>query len=176
MKQLFIYILLLFMTIACKKIDKLTHFYLNYQTRVNIDQTDVTGIAFDVRSSIIPTNSDSIFTAQHTDADHVKQINLKQVSLFIVNTDSIPTGTIQSIEIYLLGEGSSDKLIAWNNHITDEMYAPFMLSTTTDDLIDYLKKPQIQYRIHGELSGDQVINIFLDLETQYFSSAIIVSE
>ena len=176
MKQLFIYILLLFMTVACKKIDKLTHFYLNYQTRVTIEQTDISGISFEVRSSIIPTNSDSIFTAQYTNADHVNQINLKQVSLFIVNTDSIPPGTIQSIEIYVLGEGSSDKLIAWNNHITNEMYAPFILSTTTDDLIEYLKKPQIQYRIHGELSGDQVFNFILNIETQYFSSAIIVSE
>jgi ribulose kinase len=164
------------MTVACKKIDKLTHFYLNYQTRVTIEQTDISGISFDVRSSIIPTNSDSIFTAQHTSADHVNQIILKQVSLFIVNTDSIQPGTIQSIEIYVLGEGSSDKLIAWTYHITNEMYAPFILSTTTDDLIDYLKKPQIQYRIHGELSGDQVFNIILNIETQYFSSATIVSE
>ncbi|MDP2723294.1 MAG: hypothetical protein Q8O72_11095 [Bacteroidales bacterium] len=173
MKRLVFLMILIIPIIACKKIDKLTHFYMNYETNINIDKANVFGTPFDVRSPLIATHSDSIFLSAHTNTDQVTQIILKQISMLVLPSDSIPDDYIQSIGIYLLDEGGKDKLVAWNYHISGGMHTAFSFEYTKDDLSDYLKKPQIQYRIHGELTNTKVYDAQLKFDSQYFTTSVI---
>ncbi len=173
MKHITIWLIIVVMAWGCKKIDKLTHFYMDYTTHCVIDQTTVFGSPFDVLTDHILTKNDSIFLAEDTDKDRISLITLRTCNLVAENPDSIPTGYFQSIEIYLIRTDTDDKLIAWNNQLTGDDYSPFLLTLTSDDLSTYLKDESTQYRIHGELSGQYAIKTRLKLELQYFVNASI---
>jgi len=176
MKHITILVLFGLMAWGCKKIDKLTHFYMEYTTRCVIDQTTVFGSPFDVLTDQIPTKNDSIFPAENTDKNHVSLTTLKNCNLSVENMDSIPSGYFQSIEIYLIRSDTEDELIAWNNQLTGDQYNPFPLTLTTDDLSEYLKDESMQYRIHGELSGQYAVKTRLKLDLQYFVNASITTK
>ncbi len=176
MKHITILVLIVLMAWGCKKIDKLTHFYMEYTTNCVIDQTTVFGSPFDVLTNEIPTRNDSIFLAENTDKNHVSLTTLKNCNLSVENMDSIPSGYFQSIEIYLIRSDTEDELIAWNDQLNEDDYSPFPLTLTTDDLSKYLIDETTQYRIHGELSGQYAIKTRLSLHLQYFVNASITSK
>jgi len=173
MKHITILVLFGLLVCGCKKIDKLTHFNMEYTTRCVIDQTTVFGSPFDVLTEGISTQIDSILQAENTDKDHVSLTTLKNCTLEVENMDSIPSGYFQSIEIYLIRTGSNDELIAWNNQLEGDEYTPFTLTLTNDDLTKYLQNQTIQFRIHGELSGQYAIKTRLKLHVQFFVNASI---
>lgn len=175
-KHLTLCLVLLLLVFGCKKIDQLTHFYMDYSTEAVLDQTSHFGTPFDLDMPTLPTFSDSLFKTQQTDHNHINQILIKEVLLQVQNPDSLPPDYIQSIKIYILGQGNADKLIAWNNDINTGVHSAIPLSLTSDDLNSYLKKSTIQYRIHGELSGPDAINTEFNLSTRYFSDAVIFPE
>lgn len=158
--------------LGCKKIDKLTHFYMSYETVGVLDQTTVFGSPFDVLTAEITTMKDSIFSSENTSEDRVSQIAIKTLSLRVNHPDSIPYNYFQSIEIYIIDIEENDKLIAWNDQV-DNHVAPFILTLTTDDLSEYLTKPTLKYRIHGSLSEQFAIKTALNLKTEYFVNAAI---
>lgn len=172
MKHITLWFFVTMVLFGCKKIDKLTHFYMSYQTVGILDQTTVFGSPFDVLTPEITTLKDSIFSSENTSEDRVSQITIKTLSLRATHPDSIPVDYFQSIEIYIIDIEEDDKLIAWNDQI-DNHFNPFILTLTSDDLSKYLTKPTIQYRVHGTLAQQFAIKTELNLKTEYFVNAAI---
>ena len=173
MKQVILLVLLYFLTFTgCKKIDQLTHFFMNYTTTAIIEPSSIYGNPFDIYTTEINTNSDSIFTTQNTNSDNINLIQLKKLAVYIVNADSIPIGYIQSLDLYIVDPLEGDKQIAWseNSSTTDSL---FLFTLTTDNLAQYLSEDKITYRLHGTLSQDNFHKTIFSVNTSYFTDAVL---
>jgi len=173
-KILFVFFAVILTYGSCKEIDKLTHFNMDFTSSITIDPTFIIDIPIDVWTPDIPTNSETTFENNDTRTDLIEQINLTQMNMTIISTDTQSFDFLKTIEIYINADGVEEKKMAWLLDIPQTGLKTINLEITDDDLKDYIKKDEYKLRTHTVTR--QLISKSTDIEikSSFFVDANIL--
>jgi hypothetical protein len=143
-------VILLFLVVAthpgCQALDKLTQFYLSYDSGIAVPATLGVETPFNIPTPVITTNSESDFTVNNTHKDMVDVINLRELSLTITNPATQTFDFLKDIEIYMRAGNLPEIKIASLYDIPKTGLTQLQLNTETDNLKDYIIQDSILLR------------------------------
>jgi len=173
-KLILLTITIIFSYGSCKEIDKLTHFYLEYNSNITIDPTLFIDIPFDIWTPNIPTNSETEFENNNTRTDLIEEIVLTEMEMKIISPDSQSFDFLKSIEIFISADSLNEKKIAWYDDIPQTGITSIILETTDDDLKEYIKKNE--YKMRSKSVTRQLISVSTDIDifSKFFVDATIL--
>ncbi len=174
MKHITIWLFFALLLFSCKEIDEITHFYIEQETEITLDTTNLAGYFFSTISSPVFTQSDSIYLANQTDASHVTQIILKSLFLKLSYADTLPEFHVDLADVYMVKPDGKQKHVAWNRAIPPEVLTPIALFVTTDNLNDILSDSTVQYLFEGIVSDDTIRKTKWSLHASFYVNAIVV--
>lgn len=138
---------LLVLLSGCKQIDKLTVFNIDYNTQSVVSSVVGVNLPFNLITPAITTNANTEFAINETRKDLIEEIQLTRLNLTIDAPENGDLSFLKSINIYINGAGLEEKLVAWNDNI-DTSGKSIVLTTTTDDLQQYIKLDSISLRVN----------------------------
>jgi hypothetical protein len=168
-------ILLIFST-ACKKVDKLTQFHIEYNESVTIPSSMGIDLPFDVFTPDVQTNSESTFEVNDTRKDLIEEILLTQLDLSLSSPSSSDFSFLKSIEIYISASGLSEIKIAWKEDIPNNVGKYIELETSTKDLKDYIKKDEFKLRLNTITDELLASDHEIDIHTDFYVDAKILGQ
>ena len=133
---------------ACKKIDKLTEFDIDYTETVTIPSSTGISLPFNLYSPNVETNSESTFEVNDTRKDLIEAINLKQLTLTILSPNGADFSFLESITIYLNAEGLNETKLAYLDDVTANAGHSINLVVSNTDFKEYIKKDEIALRVN----------------------------
>ena len=139
-------ILLVVINTSCKKIKKATTFALIDSTEFIIPANSNVNIPFEINTREVQTYSSQSFSNNNTNANLVKDIKLSSLNLTITD----PTGQtfvfLQSVKIYIYGNGQPEILLASKENITSDVGNSIDLASTNSKLDTYIKSSAYSLR------------------------------
>lgn len=132
--------------LACKQLDKLTMFNLNYSYDFVIPQTPASDIPIDLVSPELETNTEEEFAFHNTNKDLVEEIKLTRLDIQLKDLTQ-NFAFVHSVKVYLKADGLPDILVAWETEVPDDVGALLRLQVTNQDLAPYLKKEKMALRL-----------------------------
>jgi hypothetical protein len=148
MKKIFSLIALLSICfVACKKLDKLTQFEIDYTETVVIPASAGISLPFNFATPEKETNSESTFSVNETRKDLIEEIKLIDMTLTITSPSNADFSFLKSIEIFLNADGLSETKIAWLTSVPANAGNKIDLSKTSTDLKEYIKKDKMSLRV-----------------------------
>ena len=172
-KLLGIFLGLSFVFLSCDKIDKLTHFTINYDSETTIPATLYIDIPINVWTPNIPTNSTETFESNNTHKDLIEEIILTKMEMTIT-TEGASWDFMKSIEIYISADGVDETKIAWLYDIPQTGLKRITLKTSTSDLKAYIKMDY--YKLRTKTVTRQIISKETDvlINSSFFVDAKIL--
>jgi hypothetical protein len=164
---------LLILQSGCKHIDKLTVFNIDYNTQTVISSAVRINVPFNLITPDITTNSNSEFAINETRKDLIEEIQLTRVKLLVTVPADGDLSFLKSIKIYIKGEGLEEKLIAWNENI-DTSGKTILLTTTPDDLQEYVKLDSISLRVNTVTNKILLTDYTIDISAGFRVDARIL--
>ena len=143
------YILLLAVVLsfsACKEIDKLTQFEMEYSETVVVPSFIGINLPFNILTPNITTNSESTFEVNDTRKDLIEKAVLTGLDLTLTSPEKADFNFLNSIEVYISAEGLEEVTIAWQSDIPDDTKS-LTLDVTGVDLQEYIKKDSLSLRL-----------------------------
>ena len=149
---------------GCKKLDKLTEFNMDYHSSVVLPASNTIGLPLDLTSPETTTNSQSTFANNNTQTDKIQEVHLTKMTITVTSPSGVDLTFLKSVELYVKADGLSEKEVAWDNNVSDNVGNTLNLNVTSDDLKDYIKKEKISVRIKAitdkETYSDYTIDIY----------------
>ena len=173
-RSLIILSLLLLTYVSCKKLDKLTQFDMDYDSSITIKSTVGINLPFNIYTPDITTNSESTFKSNDTRKDLIEKIVLKTLQMTIKTPSDGDFSFLKSIEIKIAADGLSDKKIAWNYDIPNNVGNKISLQTSGDDLKEYIMKDS--YKLKVTTTTDKILtqDHTIDIHSVFFVDAKIL--
>lgn len=159
--------------VACKQLDKLTMFNLNYDYDFTIPATTLSGLPVNLASPEIETNSDEQFRLNNTQKDLIERVTLTQLELTAKDRSDY-FSFAKSVEVYLRADGLPEILIAWEFEVPEDIGHKLSLETSNADLAPYLKKDKIGLRIKATTDEPIYNEIPAKVETTFHVDAKIL--
>jgi hypothetical protein len=128
---------------GCKKI---TEFKVENSTSFVIPQTAAIGVPLPSNMSV-PTSSSFQFQNNGTDAKHVKEVKLDELTLTITQPTTEDFGFLKSIHIFISADGLQEIELAYLDDVPTNAGNSIDLITTGAVLDEYLKKEEYQLRV-----------------------------
>jgi hypothetical protein len=141
---------------ACKQVDKLTMFDIDFTSSVTIPSSSGINLPLDILTPDIETNSESTFAVNNTQKELIEEITLKTMDLEIQSPGGADFKFLKSIEIYLNATDLPEIRIAWDENVSDGIGPNLELETTAKDLKEYIKKDKFNLRVYTVT--DETIN------------------
>lgn len=173
MRPILLVIALSCAVLSCDKVDDLTKFDLEYQSKVVIPGSTGLDLPFDVFTPEMETNSESQFEVNDTRKDLIEEIKLTELQLVITSPTDADFGFLNSIEVYISAEGLDEVKIA-----EEEVAADAGITLDVDvldiDLKEYIKKDEFNLRLNTVT--DEVIqqDHEIDVNSTFFVDAKIL--
>ncbi|MBN2638728.1 MAG: hypothetical protein JXR65_06540 [Bacteroidales bacterium] len=147
-KILFLILLLTAITFhpGCKVLNKLTQFYMSYDSRISVPATLGVNTPFNIPTPTITTNSESTFAVNNTHKNLIDIINLTELALTITDPSTQTFDFLKDIEIYMSAGDLPEIMIASLYDIPKEGLNRIDLKTVTDNLKDYIIQDSINLR------------------------------
>lgn len=162
-KHLILLSLLFLPAFACKKIDKLTHFTMEFNETVVIPSSAGINLPFNVLTPDIQTNSESTFASNDTRKDLVEEIRLTKLDLTLKSPAGSDFGFLKSVSVFIAASGLPETKVAWKDNIPSDAGPYLNLDVSNADLKEYIKKDRFSLRLNtvtDELvTSDQQINV-----------------
>lgn len=154
---------LLCLVTACKEIDKLTQFNMDYNATVIVPSSSGVNLPFNLFTPDIETNAESEFAINDTRKDLVEEIVLTEMVLHHLSPDSGDFNFLASIEIFIKANDLPEVRIAWKDEVPQDAGKQINLQTSDADLKAYIKKDKFTLRLNTVtdefLGSDQKIEI-----------------
>jgi hypothetical protein len=176
MKKLLLYTIFLGFLIcdtSCKKIDQLLTFTISNEDTLTIPATNTLNLPISFLNSNNTTNSSEAFANNNTDANHVKNIYLKNLQLTITSPAGQNFNFLQSINIYISTDSSNEILLASLNTIPQNVIT-ITLTPTQAALDMYIKAPS--YNLRTEVTTDQNLsqNVNIVADSKFQVTAVVL--
>ena len=155
MRQLFILLFSITCLFSCDKIDELTQFNLDFESKVTVPASTGLNTPIVLFSPEVTTNSETVFESNNTNKDLVEEIRLTALQLQISSPSGGDFGFLKSISISISADGLSDKQVAWDNDVSSSAGATLDLEVSSDDLKEYIKKDR--FSIKATTTTDEFI-------------------
>jgi hypothetical protein len=128
---------------SCKK---LTTFEIKNSTQFTIPSAGGVGVLGNT-SPPVPTSSQATFNNKGTDASHIKEIKLKQLSLTITSPSGQNFNFLNNVHIYISASGLAEQEIAYLDPVPSNGSVKIDLTPTGIILDDYVKSDAYNLRI-----------------------------
>ena len=161
---------------ACKKIDKLTQFNMEYTESVTIPSSAGIDLPFNVFTPDVQTNSESTFDVNDTRKDLIEEILLNQLDLTLSSPSNADFSFLKSIEIYLSADGLSEIKVAWKDDIPNNVGKYIELETSSKDLKEYIKKDEFKLRVNTVTDELLATDHEIDIHSVFFVDAKILGQ
>ncbi len=146
-KSIFIGLIALISLTGCKKVDELTQFEVDYDTKVTVPATADINLPFSVTSPDVPSNSYSTFAANQTRKDLIDEIVLRKFDLSLNSPEKGDFSFLKSIEIFIEASGVPELKVAWAENIPESVGNYLELKTSSADLKEYIKLDEFSFRV-----------------------------
>ena len=144
--------------------EKLTQFNIDYTSSTTVPSSTGVSLPLNVLTPDITTNSESEFENNNTNKNLVDKISLSKMTLTVHDPNNGNFGFLKSIDIYINAEGLSEKKIAWNNNIDSAAGKTIDLTSSSDELKEYIKADKFTLRVNTVtdqvISQDYTIDIY----------------
>ncbi|HMG83134.1 MAG TPA: hypothetical protein VK559_08875 [Ferruginibacter sp.] len=157
MKKLLLYTACLGLVLfcgSCKKIDDLLTFTISNQTSFTIPSGGAISLPFDVPDPNNTSNSSEAFSNNNTDANHVKNIYLKNLQLKITNPGGQNFNFLQSITIYISTDSSNEIELATLSSIPQNVDSINLIPTSAA-LDVYVKSST--YNLRTQITTNEIL-------------------
>ena len=132
---------------ACKEIDKLTMFEMDYESSVTVPSTVGVNVPVDLFTPDIATDSEATYESNNTHKDLIEEIRLTKMKLDIILPTDEDFSFLESISVSMNAEGLSEKKIAWNEDVSATPGSAIELEVSPDDLQEYIKKDKFSLKV-----------------------------
>ena len=136
-----------FFTSACKELDKLTQFEIEYSSTAKIGANSIINLPIDLLTPDITTNSQSEFSSKNTNKDLIEAIKLLRLNLQITSPTTQRFDFLKSVEVYIKAEGLGELKIAEKLDVPDTVGTDLSLDVKENDLAPYIKKDKFSLRL-----------------------------
>ncbi|MCB0732942.1 MAG: hypothetical protein H6608_06350 [Flavobacteriales bacterium] len=166
MKQLIFSTILLatLFTSACKKLNKIVQFNLDYKTQVTIPSTTGIDLPFNVLTPDIETNAQSSFEANDTRKDLINSIELSKLTLTVKSPQGEDFSFLKSAKVFIDADGLDEKEVAVIDPVPSNAGSVIELVPTGADLAPYIKADQFTLKVRTitdeALTRDHTIEVF----------------
>lgn len=133
---------------GCKAAKKLDSFALQYNYEIVIPSTVGVNLPFNVSTTPLPTNSFAEFERNNTNASFVEQIVLRRLRLKLISPTASNLAFLRSVRVYLAADGLPETLMAWREDIPDNTGNELELQPTNANMMAYLIKEKITFRVN----------------------------
>tara|TARA_R110002111_G_scaffold63041_2_gene104307 strand:+ start:137 stop:667 length:531 start_codon:yes stop_codon:yes gene_type:complete len=155
MKSNFIALALILLAFTgCKEVEKLTQFTMSFDNQVTIPANTLINIPVNLATPEIPTNSQSTFSGNNTNAASIDEIILQSMSLTIITPADSNFNFLKSIEVFINSEGLSEVPLGSNTDVKDGIIS-LNLTTTGANIKDYITANKFSIRV--ATTTDEVI-------------------
>ena len=159
---------------ACKQIDKLTQFEMNFEQSIVVPSAVSLNLPFDIITPDISSNSTATYELNNTNKDLIESVMLRQLNLELTGPNSSDLSFLNSVEIYLNAEGLSELRIAWKENISDDVGNFLALETTENDLQAYISKDKFELRVQSVTDKLITSDHSIDIKSVFFVDAKIL--
>ena len=158
--------------ISCDKIDELTQFNLEYNTKVVVPGATGVNLPFDLVTPDMETDSESQFEVNDTRKDLIEEIKLTEMQMVITSPTDADFSFLESIEVFIAAEGLDEIKIA-EEEVDENAGSTLDIDVLDIDLKEYIKQDAFNLRVNTVT--DEVINedYNIDVNTTFFVDAKI---
>ncbi|AEV33271.1 hypothetical protein Oweho_2299 [Owenweeksia hongkongensis DSM 17368] len=176
MKKLLLLTAIVFIsTVACKKIDELTQFEMEYNESVVIPSSSGLNLPFNLFTPEVESNSESAFAVNDTRKDLIEEIQLIELELTVSSPSNSDFSFLKSIDVYISAEGLSERRIAWGDNIPENK-SSIQLETTDADLQEFIKKDEFKLRLNTITDEAMSSDHTIDVHSVFFVDAEILGQ
>jgi len=176
MKKWAIYALLVFTVVftGCKAINKLTQFYINYNTSYTYQNTLPSDVPDSINTPDIVTNIDQQVEINESRKDLIQSAKLNTMKLNIPAEYSTNFSFLKSVDLYISAAGQPKTLVAYKHNITDEIGNELELDLTDVELKNYIKNDVITLSITSTTDQFLSRNVQVNVAIKFFVDAKIL--
>ncbi|NQU31607.1 MAG: hypothetical protein HQ521_00085 [Bacteroidetes bacterium] len=156
---------------SCKKIDKLTNFYMDNTNTIAISSSDFASLNADIWSYEVENSITELCSNNNTNEESIKSISLDRFTVYISSPDPKTFDFIQSLEIFVNASGLEEKKIAWVQNNSKTGVKKLVLDISDDDIQDYIIDNNLI--LHSLITGSD--SIFSNVIIQYDYSYVITA-
>ncbi|MFT6166798.1 MAG: hypothetical protein ACJAV5_001695 [Vicingaceae bacterium] len=131
---------------GCEEVEKLTQFTMNFDNQVTIPANTLINIPVNLATPEIPTNSQSTFAGNNTNAASIDEIKLQSMTLTIITPADSNFNFLKSIEVFINSEGLSEVPLGSNTDIANGITS-LNLTTTGANIKDYITANKFSIRV-----------------------------
>ncbi|MBD3638607.1 MAG: hypothetical protein HUJ25_14735 [Crocinitomicaceae bacterium] len=175
-KKHFPYFLLVTLALfSCKKVDKLTQFEMEYDTKVTVPSSTGVNLPVNLTTPPVETNSEATFEVNDTRKDKIEQIVLTDLDITVTVPNGEDFSFLESIAVYMYAQDLPEILLASKDSIPATA-TKLVMDTTGEDLQEYIKKDAFTLRV--KTVTDEVIATDYDLNVHqiFFVDAVVLGQ
>lgn len=165
---------LIIVSSACKRIEKLTEFYIDYETYVLIEGSGGINLPFNFFSPEVKSNAEAEFAVQGSEKERAKEIRLHTMQLSIVRPNNANFNFLKEIKIFLSAEGLSEIEIAGLSDIPNNNVAILNLMVKNNNLREYIVKDQFKLRAYAVTDENVIEDIEVKIYSNFFVKAGLI--
>lgn len=159
---------------SCDKVDELTKFDLEYNSKVTIPSSTGINLPFDMFTPEMETNSESEFEVNDTRKDLIEEIKLTELILTITSPADADFSFLESLTVYISADGLEELKIASEEAVDPNAGNTLDVDVLDVDLKEYIKKDKFNLRL--KTVTDEVISQDhqIDVNSVFFVDAKIL--
>ncbi len=159
---------------ACKALDKLTQFNLEYRTTYDYPANLPPFETDSLQTPEIVTNADREFAINNTHKNLIESVLLKQLTVTVKSPANQSFSFLRSVQVYISAQGLPSKLVAYKYDIGNDAGKVLNLELMDVDLKDYVKKDKIN--LHITSYTDELVrsNTSVEVYAKFFVDAKIL--
>jgi len=159
---------------ACKQLDKLTQFYVNYESNIAYNSGLPVSLPISIATPDMPTNAEEEFANNDTRKDLIESIKLKLLKLTITNPSGKTFSFLKDIRVYISAPGLPEVEVANKLNIDDNVSSTLDLAVFDVELQEYIKADKFSLRTFS--TTDQVLtgSVQVKVESRFFVDAKIL--
>ncbi len=158
---------------GCKALNKLTQFYLKYDT----SYTYPAGLPVDIPVTAIPeiaTNVQQQFKNNNTRSDLIQSAKLSDLVLTITPAGTQSFSFLKSVEIFISAPSMAESKVAYKYDIPDTIGDYLALDVTNAELKGYMAADSFSVRISSVIDKTVKSGITANLHSRFFIDAKIL--
>ncbi len=158
------------MIFSCKKIDRLTNFYIDSSIRITLDTTSNSNTVSDIWTFIVNADYTSLYIENNSRTDLSETIVLDKLLFKIASPEYQNLSILKSAEIYISTDKLEEKKIAWVENINDNLTIVEM-ETSEDNIQDYILNNQYVLRCVTTGRNPVTSKVIIDIQCLYLATA-----
>lgn len=161
---------------SCKKVDKLTQFYIQYESEVTIPNTSGVNVAFSLITPDVETNSESEFAVHDTRKDKIQQIKLSSMIITIKSPPGQEFDFLKEAEVFISASGLPETMLASKYNIENTIGAVLTMDVSGADFKEYIKKESFTLRLRTITDEALFQDVELNLISTFWVDAKLIGK